>query len=135
MASLELVPQKLNWVEARAACSVYKIFDDIQNGLDEDITAINKARKLDEDSQFSMSPLSGGTTVVISQSGVYPSERVKIGIFEDYICAEDMKVGRKWKATVRLNDAGRCVLWLDSVPIEQWQFRKMVLQRLFFGDE
>lgn len=135
MASPETIPQKLNWVEVRAACSVAQIFNDLQNGIDEDISAINQARNLPEDHRFSVALLSGGTTVVVAQDGEYPSQRVKVGIDADVICAEDLTAGKKWKASVRLNDAGRCVLWLDNVPIEQWQFRKMVLQRLFFGDE
>ena len=136
MASQESIPRNLDWVEARANCSPHKIFGELQNGLDEDIAAINKTKNLEQkECEFSMSAIGGGTTVVISQNNTYPQQRVKVGISGDVIQAEDAAVNKKWEAAVRLNDAGRCVLWVSGEPMEQWQFRKMVLQRIFFGDE
>ncbi len=37
------------------------------------------------------------------------------------------------KATVTLNDTGKCTLVVDGKEIEDWQFRKMALEPLFFG--
>lgn len=129
------IPQKLDWVASRAACSVQQVFNELQNGIDEDIAAINSVKNLPDEKKFRIAPLTGGTTIVVAQDGVSPSPRVKIGMDDSQICAEDATVGRSWRATVGLNDAGRCVLRLNGrQEIEQWQFRKMVLQRIFFGD-
>ncbi len=37
-------------------------------------------------------------------------------------------------ASPTLNNGGRCVLKVDGVELEQWQFRKMVLETYLFGE-
>jgi hypothetical protein len=42
---------------------------------------------------------------------------------------------KTWSVAIGLNNEGRCTLRLDDgTELEQWQFRKMALSGLFFGD-
>jgi hypothetical protein len=134
MVSAINIPPELNWVEKRAACSALKVFAELQNEIDEDVAAINAAKNLPLERQFKADMISGGTTVIVAQLDEYaPLQRVKIGVSDKWIYGEDQAVRKSWKASVGLNLAGSCVLYLDGEhPIERWQFRKMVLQQIFF---
>jgi hypothetical protein len=37
------------------------------------------------------------------------------------------------RATITLNNEGRCMLKVDDEELEQWQVRRMALEDLFFG--
>ena len=133
------IPQKLDWVEKRAACNVGEVFDQISTDIKADVNAINSAKRLPEDSHFVVNETSVGNTIIVGQTGVFMMRRVvvSIGIVGDEIEVRDeAQDDRVWRVRVGLNDEGRCLLRYqegDTVTeLEQWQFRKRALENLFF---
>lgn len=129
------VPQELNWVEKRAACTVAEVFNELRSGIDDDVAIMNAARQLTTGTCFSATLLQSGTGVVIGRPKQIPNRRVLVAIAGDKLQVKDEGSGSDWSASVALNNEGRCILRLeDGVELEQWQFRKKALEGLFFGD-
>ncbi|HEY5329005.1 MAG TPA: hypothetical protein VIJ79_03900 [Acidobacteriaceae bacterium] len=130
------VPQELNWVEKRAACTVAKVFNQLCNGIIEDVQSTNSVRQLPADSQFQADMNPKGNAIRVAQPAAIPRARVSVGIANERIAVqEEWANGKHWSATVGLNDEGRCTLRLeDGTELEQWQFRKRALESLLFGE-
>ncbi len=130
---MSIVPPELNWVEKRAACSVQQVFSELVLGIDNDVAAFNL---IPNQTTVAAEMLSDNSTVVVAQINVPSRVRVKIGMVGDRIETSG-EVGReRLSARVILNNVGRCMLVLDDgTELEQWQFRKMALEGLFFGDK
>lgn len=136
MASTNNIPQELNWVELRAACSAERLFVELQSGIENDVAAINRVGNVEPDSQyrFMAQATTDGRVFVVRQAGGGP--RVKLGVHKGRIFVEDEATPSKWSARVTFSNEGRCRLKLDEGDeIEQWQFRKMALHNLFFDKE
>lgn len=132
---MSTIPQELNWVERRAACTVAKVFHELRLGIDNDISTINATKQPSEDNRFSVEPLQSGMGVVIGQPRRVPNRRVLVAVSDHDIEVHDEVKGVKWSATVGLNYEGRCILRLgDGTELEQWQFRKKALEGMLFGD-
>ncbi len=132
---MSTIPQDLNWVQKRATCSAAQMFNELTKGIDDDVAVLNSLRNLPVDQRFGADMTRDGTTVAVGQYGTAPRPRVLIGIVGDEIEVRDDTKQAKWRAQVKLNCEGRCILRLeDGTELEQWQFRKKALEGLFFGD-
>jgi hypothetical protein len=130
---MSTVPHDLNWVEKRAACTIGRVFNEICDGIDEDVRAINEARNLFGDFQFQADLHTERTTVFVGQPGRVPRVRVLVGIVDNQIEVRNEVTKETWRVSIGLNNEGRCSLRLaDNSELEQWQFRKMALEGLFF---
>jgi hypothetical protein len=134
------IPQELNWVEKRAACSAGQVLNELRRGIDNDVAIINAIRNLPQDQRFTAEMLTDRSTLVVGQLGNTPRPRVKIGLADSNTIAYHSDISTSQaSATVGLNNEGRCILKLkledgtDGAELEQWQFRKMALESLFFG--
>ncbi len=126
------IPIRLDWVNMRANCSIARVFNEICDGIRDDVQAVNSARGL-QNNPFRDELHSSGTTIYVGQANI-PRKVVAIGVVEDQIMArQEWNGGETFNVTVGLNDEGRCVLRLDdSTELEQWQIRKRALESLFF---
>jgi hypothetical protein len=128
------IPQELNWVEKRAACTIGQVFNKLCNDFEGDVSAINAIRNLLDDNRFCINPVGDGSTIVIGQPSRFPRVVVKIGIVQNEIEVQDGTTRSAWRVRIGLNNEGRCTLRLnESTELEQWQFRKKALEGLFFG--
>jgi hypothetical protein len=128
---MNTIPQKLDWVEKRATCTIARVFNELCDGIMNDVAAINKA--LGSNSLFSADMHSDGSTIFVGQPGQIPRRRVTIGTGQDQIVVVQEWKGEQWSASIGLNNEGRCILRLDDgTELEQWQFRKKALDSLFF---
>jgi hypothetical protein len=133
---MSAIPPELNWVEKRAACSVQQVFSELVRGIDNDVAVLNQVRQIPDQTRFVAEMLSDNSTVVVGQVNVSPRIRVKIGIVGDRVETSGEVGAGTLSARVALSNVGRCVLVLgDGTELEQWQFRKMALERLFFSDK
>jgi hypothetical protein len=134
---MNTIPQELNWVERRGACTASKVFEQLIKGIENDVATINKMRGLNEQ-RFTAELLSDGSTLVVGQINIEQRRRVKVGISQSKIVALEEGISRKTvTASIGLNNEGRCILKLEDeakTELEQWQFRKIVLEGLLFGD-
>jgi hypothetical protein len=134
MASI--IPQELNWVEKRAACTAPEVFHQICEGVIGDAAAVNAVRQLPVDAMFKVDTLHDGVTIVVGQLGRSPRIVVRFALIDNRIMVTHHPASKpEWYAAVSLNNEGRCTLRLeDSTELEQWQFRKKALEGIFFGD-
>lgn len=131
---MSTVPQELNWVEKRAACTAERIFPQLVAGITEDVKVRNAAGT---DTQFAAQLTSTQRVLVIGEIGTW-ARREKVRIFpnDGKIGVQDEITNMKFSAEVFLNDEGRCKLKMeDGTELEQWQFRRKALEPLFFGDK
>ncbi len=137
MSTESKIPRELNWVEARATCTIAKVFDQLCIGVANDIIAVNAIKY--KELYFKQESLRDGT-IVIGQPNGTPRVTVAIGIADQKIMVRDQATPIEWSVVVGLNDEGRCTLRLcnekgesTACEMEQWQFRKKALESLFFG--
>jgi hypothetical protein len=129
------IPRELDWVNQRANCTGAKVFNALCDAVRDDVLAINTAKGLVGNDGFQVDLHTSGTTIFVGQPNRIPRKVAVFGVDQDQILArQDWNGGERWSLTVGLNDEGRCTLRLeDSTELEQWQFRKRVLEPLFFG--
>jgi hypothetical protein len=132
------IPQELNWVEKRASCTIAAVFNQLCDGIADDVRAINSARSLSGDNQFLAQMAGEGIAIVVAQPNRIPRARVIVRMDSAAIVVirdRQYQVEESWEVTVGLNDEGRCVLRLeDGAELEQWQFRKRALEQVLFGE-
>ena len=132
---MSTIPQDLNWVEKRAACTVAAVFNQLCDGIRTDVEAINSALGLTEGDLFQADIHSSGTTIIVGRPNEVPRKRIYIGIVGERIQVLREWEQKKWSVSIGLNNEGRCTLRLDDgTELEQWQFRKIALESLFFGE-
>jgi hypothetical protein len=130
------IPQELDWVGSRAACTVSTVFNEICDGIRYDVEIFNRVAGLTGFDIFQAIPDSSGKTMVVGQPNQTPRKRVFIGIKgPKHLSVQQEWDGKGWDASIGLNDEGRCILRLsDGRELERWQFRKKALEGILFGD-
>lgn len=123
----------LNWIKARADCSVAQVFKQLELGARNDVEEANEQRKPGDHHVFSVSAEPGRFSVVRASRSARPVS-VDFSLEGEEIVA---RVGNEIKltATITLNNEGRCMLVVDGEELEQWNIRRMALEDLFFGKQ
>ena len=130
MNNANQIPIDLDWVTARAQCSLYKMFTELRNGIKDDIEQRNALRQEQERLCFEIGAQSANRFSVFrtSNKGTVP---VDFSFENDEIIVAD--AGKEmFRLKVTLNNEGRCKFVLGGEEFEQWQVRRMALERLFF---
>jgi hypothetical protein len=124
------VPVDLNWVKARAECSLAQVFKALELAIKDDIEAVNSLRP-DAGTKFALVPYGGKRFSVVCEVNHFPSSSIDFTLSENEIlvgCGPDTI----FRAALTLTDSGRCKLKVNGVELEQWQFRRKALEDLFF---
>jgi hypothetical protein len=132
---VSIIPQELDWVARRAACTPSQVFAELVYGIENDVAVINEARSLPPEDKFVARMTGTGSTLIVCQLGYGNRPRVKLSYEWDAILAIDESTGIEYAPTLGINDEGRCILKLDGVELERWQFRKRLLENIFFGGQ
>jgi len=130
MQSVNDVPQELDWVKKRAACSLKQVFCELHRGVVEDVKDANESLQPKMPFDVVVSKLGEDFTVQRAESLRPTTSFVLLG---QHIVISSSASKEQWKFTVGLNNDGRCQLRWDGQEYEQWQVRKMALESLFFG--
>ena len=119
----------------RFGCSVATVFHKIREGIDADVDTRNAQRREAEGSyRFSTVAKDNYVLVWLEGIGVIPNRRRKfVQNTNGVITALDDEDKEIVSATLTLNDAGECRLLVKGQEKEFWQFRRMVLEGLLFG--
>jgi hypothetical protein len=133
MANQQL-PSDFNWVKERYDCSPAKVFKQIELGVKEDIATIQRVCPGSRETfdvvgsrnRFVAIRIDDPITSTISEPVSFELTRTGIKLF-------DTEGKLKLEATLTLNLEGECRLNVGDQELVQWQFRKLVLERLFFG--
>jgi hypothetical protein len=129
------IPQELDWVKVRSACSVAQVFSELYLGAESDVKAMNLTPSATPEhlgSPFAVHSNSTGNVFVVFQTG-NTNRTVKFTLGPDRIAVTNQN--GQFTVTLTLNNEGRCKLRMNGgEELEQWQVRRMMLEGLFFGD-
>ena len=120
-----------NWVVERTKCSAQQVFKELELGVKEDADTMNSQRPPHAHYKFTVCQLAGGRFSVIREEprGI-PSVEFVLEGNQIRVSINDVV---KFTATLTLNNEGQCRLKVKDAELEQWQFRRMALEDLFFG--
>ena len=126
----ENVPQELNWVDARAECSLAEMFKSLELGVHEDVERRVSLLKPEEQLMFRAVSRARRFSVVCESNEFEPRA-------VDFSCTgREITVSAggevKFTATIALANSGRCKFIVNEKELEQWQVRRMALEDLFF---
>jgi hypothetical protein len=120
-----------NWIKAKADCSLAQVFKQLELGAANDVDAANEQRKPEDRHTFSISSAHGRFSIARESRSALPvSVDFSLEGDEIVVCTGNEIILR---ATITLNNQGRCMLQVDGEELEQWQVRRMALEDLFSG--
>lgn len=127
------VPQELNWVRARAGCSLAKVFAALYLSVEEDVkTANTELHTSPTKRPFEVTKSPGGDAFLVHrEDDIRPC--VRFELIDEEISIKSDLTNEVFTYTVGLNDEGRCMLRsLQFEDFEEWQVRRKALEGLFF---
>jgi hypothetical protein len=127
----ENVPQELNWVDARAECSLAEMFKSLELGVHEDVERRVSLLKPEEQIMFHAVSRARRFSVVCESNEFEPRSVDFCSTDKELTVSSGGEI--KFTATVSLTNSGRCKLKVNDTELEQWQVRRMALEDLFFG--
>jgi hypothetical protein len=119
-----------DWVSARAGCSAWKVFKEIEQGARGDIDSINSKRQPEDRIKFELAK-HGNDRFSIICVGEPKRGSVDFLLNNEEIIVSDGSNFRL-NATLTINNKRQCRLKVNGEELEQWQFRKRALEGLFF---
>jgi len=127
------LPPDFSWVKARADCSIWKVFKELELGAQDDIETINSLRQPDDQYKFSLVKTAGKRFSVVLESHGLPlsSKSVDFTVSGQMIVVGSNGV-TLLTASLTLNDVGQCRLKINNKELEQWQVRRLALEDLLF---
>jgi len=126
------IPQELDWVGKRAACSIEQVFADLMAGIERDVEAANNIfGATAEKPLFKVLKGLTETRFTVNRSGRI--KNVTLSRTDAVITIVSDITGETSEYTFGMNDEGRCLMRRDGVEFEQWQVRKLALEGMFFG--
>jgi hypothetical protein len=128
----DLILPEFNWVQARAECSLPQVFKQLQIGVQSDVEQLKRTLPANSNVRLSVEVRAGRFSVVRTENGSIP-DTVDFALVRDAITVTNDDGETLASATLTLDDSGRCRLRVGSAELEQWQFRRKMLEELFFG--
>lgn len=126
-------PVNLDWIRERAKCSLPIVFKELEQGVRDDIETIKKL--------FPEDPAKYGITTGRNRFDVSVVRDPMVALISDQVGFELSKDRITIRGTndvaltaeLTLNRDGRCKLRVGDDELEQWQVRRMALEKLIFG--
>jgi hypothetical protein len=122
----------INWVSARATCSIGSLFEQLKIQLKSDID-IRQALVKGPPFFFAFRYVAENNTVAALLEGHRLHESVVFRLNDNAIEVMDKDHKLLLTAAATLNDEGECRLKVGDQELELWQFRKRALENLFFS--
>jgi hypothetical protein len=130
--------ETFNWVKERHACSLLVVFKSLEHGVREDVMTIESLTDPREDIHFEVTSSSKQFSAMRIDDAIRGiSKSVDFRLSDDVITVHftGSKGGEQllFTAGVTLDNEGQCKLRIGDESLEQWQVRRMALEKLFFG--
>ena len=127
------LPENFNWVRARSICSLPTVFKELEQGVRDDIETRQSLFHPSVPVRFTVASIGQRRFSVIRAVENSPTESVDFTLTNDGITAQDDEKAVCITASIALNDRGECRLKVGDEELNQWQFRKRALERMFFA--
>ena len=121
---------KFDWVTARSACSLPKVFKELMLQVEEDVKTRNALRPANSPYEFSVTEDGADFAVHLDAKDVRRS--VTFSLAQHAISVRDDKGNQMFDVTPILNDKGECRLNVNGEGRDLWQVRRMALEGLLF---
>ena len=119
-----------DWVTARSACTLPKIFKDLRLHIEQDIATRNSLRMKNAPYEFSVAESEGGFKAMLKSETV--SLAVTFVLAEHAILVRDNTGTSMFDITLKFSDRGECKLMVNGEERETWQVQRMALEDLMF---
>ena len=126
-----------DWVTARAHCSLFRMFKELEFGAREDVKIANSLCTAGDPYEFTVTDNSSGTMFAVfrqTKRTTSPAPQKSVDFhLEDKTILVKHAFTEDISATLTLDNDGHCKLRMKDQELEQWQFRRMALEGLLFG--
>jgi hypothetical protein len=122
---------KFDWVTARSACSLPRVFKELMLQVEEDVKTRNALRPANSPYEFSVTEDGADFAAHLEAKDVRRS--VIFSLAEHAISVRDDKGNQMFDVTPAFNDKGECRLNVNGEGRDSWQVRRMALEGLLFG--
>jgi hypothetical protein len=130
LSDTETKVEGFDWVAARSACSLPKVYRQLMAEIEGDVKQRNSERPQNAPYEFSMEE-KGTTFSVILQGGDF--RRAVTFRFEDHaIIVTDASGNQMFEVTLVFTDEGKCRMKAKEENRDSWQVRRMALEDLLF---
>lgn len=131
------IPEVLDWVKERAACTPYAIFETLRNQVEGDMKTRNS---LSAESGFPKRNFTfqgeGNWFAVVLPRHLENSKGVTFNVAPTGITVRGIETRNVlFQGVLTLSDDGKCRLKVGDTEYNLWQFRKLALHDLFFVDQ
>jgi hypothetical protein len=122
---------KFDWVTARSACSLPKVFKELRLQVEEDVKTRNALRPDNSPYEFSVAENGPDFTAILEAKDVHKS--VTFSLAEHAILVRNNRGDQMFEVTLTFNDEGECRLNVGKDQRDLWQVRRMALEELLFA--
>lgn len=121
---------KFDWVAARSACTLPKVFRQLMADVEEDVKERNALRPDNSPYEFSIEEKGPQFSVVLQAADF---RRAITFCYEDHaIIVFDASGNQMFEVTLLFTDDGKCRLKAKEENREPWQVRRMALEDILF---
>lgn len=121
---------KFDWIAARSACSLPKVYRDLMLGAEGDIKARNAERPDNAPYEFSIVE-QGNTFAAILEAKDF-RRSVTFQLEDHAILVLDNSGNQMFEVTLVFTEEGKCRMKAKEENREAWQIRRMALEDLMF---
>jgi hypothetical protein len=128
------LPEDFHWVIARSKCSIATMFMELELGVIDDTEKAQSLVPPQEWTKFSVTKTIGTRFAAarVDDPVTCRATRVHFSYANNEIQVHDNDGKLLLKATLTLTNDGECKLKVGEQELDQWQFRRMALESLFF---
>ena len=120
---------EVDWVKARAECSLPKVFLRLTTGAKSDVTVRGEIAKANGE-KVTFEASCEGKSLLVTRTESALVVKVEFALKQDAIVVQGNKVD--FKAVAGLNTIGDCTLEVEGVELALWQVRRKALEKLLF---
>ena len=121
---------KFDWVAARSACTLPKVYRQLMAEIEEDVKVRNAQRPDNSPYEFSMEEKGPQFSVILKAADF---RRAITFCYEDHaIIVVDASGNQMFEVTLLFTDDGKCRLKAKEENRDSWQVRRMALEDLLF---
>lgn len=126
------LPADFHWVVARSKCSIATVFRELELGATDDAKKAQSVLSQGGWPTFEVTKIIGNSFDVVRTHNPVFSKHVQFSCVENEIQVRDNDDKLFMRATLTLTNDGECKLKVGDQELDQWQFRRMALEGLFF---